>query len=372
VRSGAGRPPCFVVNTGRCGSTFLSEILLRHPAVLSLSEFLVSMEPDPFPGGEVSGRAFAEMLARIDPVATLALEQREEPVEFRYPVDAGLRFDRRSGVPAVLGIALPSLTGDPDPVFDDLVAFAGSLPAATIESQYTSVFERLRARFGGEIWVERSGGSIQYLPQLLERFPDARYVHLYRDGRETAISMRTRPNFRLMFIGADIERASGVNPFKMVSPPHLDLPEPLARLQPATFDFAAFHRYDVPLERYGLHWSSSELRGLRTFRKVDPDRVLPLAYEDLVGDPRRSLERLAEFLSIEPSEDWIAWSISAASPPAPRWPTLPEPERGRLDAACRIANGRLYGPSGPPGGRAGEPVRRVSGGEAPPAGHTSA
>ena len=35
----ASIPPAFVLNTGRCGSTLLSDVLNSHPRVLSLSEF---------------------------------------------------------------------------------------------------------------------------------------------------------------------------------------------------------------------------------------------------------------------------------------------------------------------------------------------
>lgn len=36
-------PPVFIVGTGRCGSTMLSNMLRKHPDVLSLSEFLVAV-----------------------------------------------------------------------------------------------------------------------------------------------------------------------------------------------------------------------------------------------------------------------------------------------------------------------------------------
>jgi hypothetical protein len=33
-------------------------------------------------------------------------------------------------------------------------------------------------------WVERSGGSLLYMSQLADLFRDAKFGHLYRDGRE--------------------------------------------------------------------------------------------------------------------------------------------------------------------------------------------
>ena len=49
----APRPGVFVVSTGRCGSTMLSNMLRLNPEVLSLSEFLVLLIPDPLPPGEL-------------------------------------------------------------------------------------------------------------------------------------------------------------------------------------------------------------------------------------------------------------------------------------------------------------------------------
>lgn len=342
-------PPYFVISTGRCGSTFLSETLNRHPAVLSISEFLFSLEPEPFPAGNISGGELAHRLSRVDPLATAALAERLEPPEFRYPVDGGGRFNRTTGVPAVATIALPTLSDDPDAILEDLVAVASRLPSAPIGRQYAAVFEWFRERFGGDLWVERSGGSIRYLRSLNEQFPQARFIHLYRDGRETAISMSTRPNVRLMMVGADIERITGVNPFNVIDPPPLaNLPPPLSRLVPGSLDFQALADYPIPLERFGRHWSSGELRGLRGLRDLDPGRVLALSYEDLVMDPTASLERLGTFLEVDTPDPWVAWATSAARQPTRRWPALPEPERSRLDEACRMANVRLYGPAGPP------------------------
>jgi hypothetical protein len=351
-------PPYFVISTGRCGSTFLSEILGRDPKVLSVSEFLFSMGPEPFPPGEVPGSRVAEMFARTDPITSLALAEHEEPSEFRYPVDAGLRFDRETGVPAIATITLPFLTPDPDPLYDNLIAFAASLPLAPISRHYAAIFDWLRSAFGRDVWVERSGGSLHWLPILMQEFPDARFIHLFRDGRETAISMSKRHSFRLMLIGLEIQRLTGVNPYTTVTPPPMrDLPEPFSRMLPGSFDFDTFRNYEIPLERFGLHWASTILRGLRHLRRVEPERLLSISYEHLVSDPGDTLSRMATFLGLDVSEGWIASSAKAARRQPSNWLSLPELERGRLHAACRIANARLYGSDGPPVWSSSELVR---------------
>ena len=42
-------PGVFVVSTGHCGSTMLSNMLRLNPEILSLSEFLALLLPDPLP-----------------------------------------------------------------------------------------------------------------------------------------------------------------------------------------------------------------------------------------------------------------------------------------------------------------------------------
>src|SRR4029079_14044254 len=52
-------------------------------------------------------------------------------------------------------------------------------------------------RAGGAGGVERSGSSIDYLGDLASLYPNARFVHIHRDGHEAALSIRSHPFFRL-------------------------------------------------------------------------------------------------------------------------------------------------------------------------------
>ena len=53
--SPASIPPAFVLNTGRCGSTMLSDVLNGHPRVLSLSEFFGAVGMGTFRFRRVTG-----------------------------------------------------------------------------------------------------------------------------------------------------------------------------------------------------------------------------------------------------------------------------------------------------------------------------
>lgn len=47
---------------------------------------------------------------------------------------------------------------------------------------------RLMKRFGRRTWIERTGGTLPMAPLLARHFPQAPFIHIYRDGPETANS----------------------------------------------------------------------------------------------------------------------------------------------------------------------------------------
>src|SRR4030095_2100696 len=86
------------------------------------------------------------------------------------------------------------------------------------------------ARHGRPHWSARSGSSIEYLPALAEAFPEARFVHLHRDGPETALSMREHHAYRLpisLLYQAPVDGgrpASDYGPIDLAAPPRPEDP----------------------------------------------------------------------------------------------------------------------------------------------------
>src|ERR1044072_8915859 len=112
----AARPLTFVVGTGRCGSTALSEVLRLHPHVLSLSELMASLEPStlpegplpegPLPEGPVSGEEFWEVLASPPAFANRLIREGFGLPEHTYPGSAsGGRFSAGGGGGPGVGLA---------------------------------------------------------------------------------------------------------------------------------------------------------------------------------------------------------------------------------------------------------------------------
>ncbi|GAB2810542.1 sulfotransferase [Streptomyces daliensis] len=288
------RPPLtFVVGTGRCGSTALSEILRLHPSVLSLSELFTTLEPGALPEEEVSGDRFWELLASPRPFADRMIRRGTPLPEHLYPRGPG-RFTGDTGVPAVCLTTLPHLTPDPDALFDHLRPLLADRPTGPVAGHYRALFAALAERCGREVAVERSGFSLALVPKLRAHFPEARFVHLHREGPDCAVSMSRHPGFQLVLLMADLAEREGA-----------DAAAELGRmLGDDTFDLDAALARHVPVERYGELWSTMITTGLTHLAQLPADIRMSLAFEDLLEAPEHHLKRLADHIGVAPHPEW--------------------------------------------------------------------
>jgi hypothetical protein len=114
-------------------------------------------------------------------------------------------------------------------------------------------------------WAEKTPRNVQHLDFIFEHFPQARFIHMIRDGRDTICSLRTHPRHKVVD-GRLIE---------------LNTRHPIEPCITRWID-------DV---RAGLQW-----RG-------DP-RYIEIRYEALVTDPRQTLMQLFAFLG-EPFDERV-------------------------------------------------------------------
>ena len=213
-------PPTFVVGTGRCGSTLLSAMLRRASGqVASLSEVfsfatdLGGRIAESFPDGAVDGPAFWRIVAGAHPKISTLLRHGLVMDEVLYP-SWRRRFTAEGGVPALLHTALPHLSETPEELYDALSAEVSEWPSAPVATHYRALFDWLAASAGRAGWVERSGGSLRIVARLARAFPDARFVHLVRDGRDCAVSMSRHFGFRMALVAAQLTEILGVDPYE--------------------------------------------------------------------------------------------------------------------------------------------------------------
>ena len=332
----AGIPPVLVLSTGRCGSTMVSNMLNLHPGVLSLSEFFSCVGLKTFrprrPTGDWMWKLYSQQSYRT------RLLLREPVEELIYPFDNPKSRFTRSDVPPISCAALPHITNEYDALLDELEPVVRAQPRQSPAAHLRHLFGWLCERFGHSVWVERSGGSLVFAPRLLSEFPDARVVHVYRDGRETTLSMSRHYAFRLYLatmkklrprvsdiavLVEGVRRWARINPWLELLLPVLVRPErlPFDRLKIA--DFAAY-------------WSAMECLAQDMFRDLPPERLLNLRFEDVQAEPEAQLRRLIRF--IDPSledEEWIRAASGIPRPTPSRFAALPADEQEAITTACR-------------------------------------
>jgi hypothetical protein len=296
----------FVLSTGRCGSTLLSNALRAHPEVLSLSELFRAL------GGSsmltmpaLSGRAWAETLASPDADLRELLRRTSVP-----EILARGSGEARAELAPLLLVTLPHLSDAPEALWRRLRSELESWPRATVAEHLTRLCDCLRTMFSRRLWVERSGGSIEYAEELARAFPEARFVHLVREGWAAALSMSKHAFFRV-----HLARLVSRDPMRPV---------------------ADCLKAKIPLDRFGAYWSvlmHKTERMIRSARRGEAQ--LLLRYEQLVSEPASALRRLGEVLALEAGvEEWIKAASGMVRASEARLADLAPADRARLLRAC--------------------------------------
>ena len=329
-------PPVFVLSTGRCGSTMVSDILNLHPDVLSLSEFFSFIGMGSFRRPRVTGARMWRLCSEQQNRTRLML--RGEFEEFVYPLDTpGARFTK-ADVPPILCATLPHITDEYYDLYEELAPVVRDRPRQPPAAHFRRLFEWLCARFGRSVWVERSGGSLLFGAKLLREFPDARIIHVYRDGRETAISMSRHYLFRMIVATMHALKSWGIDAMASMSGGRFwDRISPWLEL----FTSALLNPDKLPYDKltladFGIFWSGMISRGEQMFGHFPPDRLLNLRFEDVQADPEPQIRRLIRF--IDPSLENEAWLRKAAAVPRPtpsKFARLSAADQAALNAACR-------------------------------------
>ncbi len=147
--------------------------------------------------------------------------------------------------------------------------------AAASRAGFIEAFAGLcTGKAGKERWAEKTPRNIARIGEAFRMFPAARFVHVLRDGRDVACSLRTHPRHKVV---------DG----KLVP---LDTWKPIA---------GCARRWVRDIEGSRRWWGDPRFHTLR--------------YEDLVLDPRTVLERLMAFLG-EPWDPGMLTHASADSP----------------------------------------------------------
>lgn len=330
--------PVLVLSTGRCGSTMVSSMLNMHPQVLSLSEFFSYVGVHQlFRRSRVSGDWMWTYLSRQKPHTRLMLRDTSYS-ELLYPFDDPAARYTRSDLPPILCTALPHLTSDHEALFNALEAVVRGQRRQPPADHLRHLFGWLCERFGASLWVERSGGSLLFGSRLRREFPEARVIHIYRDGRDTALSMHGHYLFRLILATLKHLGRSGFDPLILMRRRKLwDALSPwLTPLVGAVVKPEKLPFEKLVVRDFATLWDAMIELARQSLADLPPGRLLNVKFEDVQADPERHVRRLIRFIdpSLE-SEEWVRSACAVPRRTSPRWRKLAAAQQAELTASCR-------------------------------------
>ena len=340
--------PVLVLSTGRCGSTMISDICNRHPGILSVSEFFSVIGPRAFVGRRPSGARMWRLYSRPG-LRIRHLEHSGVPSEILYRLDDPSARFSLTDLPPILAVTLPHLTDECHELFDECGTFVQGQPRQAPADHHRHFFEWLGRRLGRRVWVERSGGSLLWCQRLLRAFPDARVIHVFRDGRETALSMSRHAPFRMMLAIRNQLKPLGLDPMfwaGSASGPVVALLDGLAErlVRPARLQLDK-----VALSDFAWFWSQMIETGHDAFGSLPSDRLLNVAFEDVQSSPESQIRRIIRFISPELVDDaWLRTVSSIPRKTQSRFLQLDAGDRAAVTEACLPGLERLgYAVDGP-------------------------
>lgn len=314
----------------------VSDVLNRHPRILSLSEFFSFVGLKAFLRRRVDGAYMWRLYSQQQNRSRLMLRGRYE--ELLYPVDAPDARFSQDDVPPILCATLPHLTEGYEELYDELGPVVRGQPKQSPANHFRRHFEWLGERFNRRVWAERSGGSLLFASRLLRQFPEARVIHVYRDGRETALSMSNHYLFRMIVATLRAFQRVGIDMMDaMARGRHWDRVSPW--LEPFVSAFFRPERlpYDkLTLTDFATFWSGMVERGQRIFSQLPPERFLPLRFEDAQANPEEQFRRLIRFISPElEDEAWLREASAIPRPTRSRFAKLEPADQDAVARACR-------------------------------------
>lgn len=246
----------FIVGTGRCGTNLLNRMLDAHPQLQAVTEthFISTL-----------ATRFADVDLSAEDFWTVIDEHYTSSGQLKW-TDAHLQATNIS---------------DKNIFKKEFIPYC--------HSHHTHA-ERIMAFFNF-IYKKNNLDIIDKTPQyglhiqaIARLFPQAKFIHLIRDGRFAATSMVKHPGICRLI--------NGGHPDELINFSYKAALSQVAADEPT-------------LQEAIKYWEKVILKIQQEAKGLPPSQYLELHYEDLLTHPHRTLETLAAFLNIRPKWFWL-------------------------------------------------------------------
>lgn len=253
-RTAPRHPGFFLVGTGRCGSTLFRKLLRQHPLVYVPKEtHWIPLLHDRFGLRAIPASEFVAAVAAVSMAKGKSAWQR--------------------------------ILGENDLDAEAYASAMAAQPARSCAEWTRWLYEDLAQRNQATLWGDKTPDYGHCMGLIATLFPAARFVHIARDGRDVALSMREVSSFRYQV-------AWEVNYW------------PAIAWNRAYEGRRAAAEGPLPLDAFFALWQSRLLR-IRDEAQRVAGSYLEIRYEALLGDPVGSLTAVASFLQLPPAAHWI-------------------------------------------------------------------
>ena len=129
--------------------------------------------------------------------------------------------------------------------------FYDALPSKSLRCVLDRLYYRQTRAFNAERWGDKTPSYVRFIPQINQIFPTAQFIHVIRDGRDSALSAQQKWGSQRWY-----------------------------------------------MDNYYLlkNWQRHVQAGLQAGRDLDAGRYFEISYETLVQYPHETIEQVCEFL----------------------------------------------------------------------------
>lgn len=201
-------------------------------------------------------------------------------------------------------------------------AIPASLATPKIQRYIRHKFDLISPESDGNIVLEKTCANCLRVPFVEKIIPEAKYIYIYRDGIDAAVSAKARwtadldipyilqkarfvPKSDLMFYGL---RYLKTRVYRLFSQQ-----KRLSFWGPKLKDMDALLETYSLLEVCLIQWQRCVNSVEHTFQQIEPERIFRISYEDFVSHPDQELKKILQFLNHPYTESEIAAAVKDVS-----------------------------------------------------------